>query len=174
MGLRNAYRLSSANIKILPAGATDPMSIVVFTQAEMTREPYDRAYCVFDRDGHQNYDAALQRIASSDEGRSGRLVGITSWPCFEFWILLHFVYSASPFTATGRRSSCDRVLAELQKHLPAYTKGHQNIFQMLAPKLEAALKHAVRLERQNSANGTTNPHTKVHDLVGNLIRLKSA
>src|SRR5882757_6214240 len=64
MGLRNAYRLSSANIKILPAdGATDPMSIITFTQTEMKREPYDRAYCVFDRNGHQNYDAALQRIA---------------------------------------------------------------------------------------------------------------
>src|SRR5882757_9752287 len=63
-GLRNAYRLSSANIKILPAGATDPMSIVAFTQSEMTREQYDRAYCVFDRDGHQTYDGALQRIAN--------------------------------------------------------------------------------------------------------------
>lgn len=60
IGLRNAYRLSNANIKILHASGTDPVTIVQFTQAEMAKDQYDRAYCVFDRDGHQNYDEALR------------------------------------------------------------------------------------------------------------------
>src|SRR4051812_3937703 len=69
MGLRTAYSLSSANIKIVHDGATDPRSIVGFALAEMSKEGYDRAFCVFDRDGHQTYDEALRLVSTSDEGK---------------------------------------------------------------------------------------------------------
>jgi len=109
-GLRLHYRLSSANIQIMPANGTDPLSIVSF--AEDRLGDYDRAFCVFDRDGHQNYDTAVAKVAQSMEGRTGKLVAITSWPCFEFWILLHFSYSAAPFNRAGEKSSFERVISK--------------------------------------------------------------
>jgi hypothetical protein len=59
--LRNVYRLSSANVRITPAGGSDPMSIVSFAEDELASAGYDRAYCVFDRDGHANYPQAIQK-----------------------------------------------------------------------------------------------------------------
>ena len=43
-GLRLHYRLSSANIEIMPADGTDPLSIVSFAQTRLG--DYDRAFCV--------------------------------------------------------------------------------------------------------------------------------
>lgn len=135
---------------------------------------FDRAYCVFDRNGHDNYDAALRQIAASKEGREGRLFGITSWPCFEVWILLHFLYSAAPFEKTGRESSCERVIRALKAYLPKYSKGDRGIFESTADKMDTAIKHALRLEAENEKSGSVNPATKMHRLVAYLIELKNA
>jgi hypothetical protein len=169
-GLRLHYRLSSANIEITPAEGTDPISIVSFAEARLNE--YDRVFCIFDRDGHQNYEAAVSRVAQSAEGHAGQLVAITSWPCFEFWLLLHFGYSAAPFNAAGTKSSCDRVISQLMNHIPDYTKGKRPIYDLLAPKIRDALRHASRLHRENLQTGSTNPSTRVHELVEYLIALK--
>ena len=90
------HTLSSANVKVVHGQGTDPLSIVQF--GEQFLADTDKVYCVFDRDQHATYEAALQRIANSLAGQQGRLVAIPSWPCFEIWLLLHFVYSAAPIT----------------------------------------------------------------------------
>lgn len=168
--LRTVYRLSSANIYITPADGSDPMSIVTYGEARLG--DFDRIYCVFDRDGHQNYDAALRRISNSDAGRNGKLVGITSWPCFELWALLHFRYSSAAFVASGGRSPCENVVRQLKDCIPNYAKGHRTIFDDLAPHLNTGLQNAVRLANENAATGSTNPATRVHELVDYLLKLK--
>jgi len=175
-GLRTTYRLSSANIKIVHPDATDPMSIVNFAETELGRkdEGYDRVYCVFDRDGHANYDTALQRIQSSQHGILGRLRGAISVPCFEIWLLLHFRYSAAPFAASGKRSACDKVLRELQKYLPSYQKGDYNVFNMLSNHLDKAIANAIQLEQYNQKTGTSNPATGMHHLIKHLRCLNAA
>jgi len=171
-GLRLHYRLSSANIEITPANGTDPMSIVSFAEARL--DEYDRVFCVFDRDGHQNYDDALARVAQSAETNAGKLVAITSWPCFELWLLLHFYYSAAPFNRAGRKSSCERVISKLINYIPSYTKGQRLIYDLLASKTPDALRHGSRLHRENLQTGSTNPSTRVHLLVEYLIALRPA
>ena len=136
------------------------MSIVSFAEARL--DEYDRAFCVFDRDGHQNYDDALARVAQSAETNQGKLVAITSWPCFELWLLLHFYYSAAPFNRAGRKSSCERVISKLINYIPGYTKGQRPIYDLLASKTPDALRHASRLHRENLQTGSTNPSTRVH------------
>jgi RloB-like protein len=170
-GLRLHYRLSSANIEIVPADGTDPLSIVSFAQTRLG--DYDRAFCVFDRDGHQNYDAAVAKVARCAEGQAGKLVAITSWPCFEFWILLHFNYSTAPFNRAGGKSSCERVISKLNAYLPIYQKGLKNIYDLLAPKTAAAILNAKRLQRENARTDSTNPSTRVHELVQYLVDMKT-
>jgi RloB-like protein len=169
-GLRLHYRLSSANIEITPAHGTDPMSIVSFAETRLGN--YDRAYCVFDRDGHQNYDAAVGHVARSAERHAGKLVEITSWPCFEFWLLLHFGYSAAPFHRAGKKSSGDQALSKLATHVPGYNKGLKNIYDLVAPKTPDAIQNAIRLQRENTRTRSTNLSTRVHELVQYLIALK--
>jgi RloB-like protein len=173
-GLRAKYSLSSTNIIILHSGATDPKSIVEFALQEMEAEPYDRAFCVFDRDGHGTYDKALQIIAASPEGKADRLLAITSWPCFELWLLLHFVYTSSPYAGSANRSAGDKLLADLRQHLANYQKGQKGWFEALFSKLDTAIKNAKRLEQHNHQTNATNPHTKVHQLVTYLIGLKKS
>jgi hypothetical protein len=90
-GLKQEYKLSSANIRITPADGTDAVSIVRFAKAQAERDGgYDRVYCVFDRDGHRNFTEAIGLI------RQFGYIPIVSWPCFEIWVLLHFAYSSAP------------------------------------------------------------------------------
>jgi hypothetical protein len=158
--LQQVYRLSSANIRITPADGTDPLTVVAFAEREFARDEYDRAVCVFDRDEHKNYAAALQRIA-----KLPKFWAITSWPCFEIWVLLHFVYSAAPHDPAS-------ALLEVRKRYAGYTKGGKTTFDDLAPMLDNAIRHAERLVKDNLKTGAENPATRMHELVTYLIGLK--
>jgi hypothetical protein len=172
-GLKAAHSLGNANIQVMHSGATDPMSIVRFAEKELAQDnEYDRAYCVFDRDAHQTYNAALQRARDSEAAKDGRLYIVTSVPCFEVWLLLHFRFSSSPFSTTGKLTAGEKALRELLKHWPSYTKGQPDAYEMLADRLETAIKHAKKLEAENRKNGSDNPATEVHHLVEYLRNLK--
>ena len=172
-GLRRAWRLSSANIHVRSAGASDPPNLVAHALASLREGGYDRAFCVFDRDSHAGFHQAQERIAQSPEGQDGRLRAVVSWPCFEVWILLHFVMTTGAFVAGGGRSACEQVIRQIARHLPGYAKGARDVFDALADRLEAALTHAERLEAHNLETGTENPATAVHTLVAYLKGLKS-
>jgi len=148
------------------------MSVVRFAEVELARGEYDRAYCVFDRNGHANYSQALSAILQSAAGKTGRLFAVPSVPCFEVWVLLHFVYSTAPFNAIGNASACERVLGEVRKYLPTYAKGRPQIFDDLTPNMGQAIKHACQLERHNAETRSENPATSVHMLVDYLTNLK--
>src|ERR1700730_16503751 len=61
--LRSVHRLSSANIEILPSPSQDPINIVDYAEQRCQSDEFDRAFCVFDRDGHHGYERALRRIS---------------------------------------------------------------------------------------------------------------
>lgn len=168
--LCRAYRLSSANIHVMSSRGTDPMSIV--RVAEDKASDYDKVFCVFDRNGHANYDEALTAVRNSPHGRSGKLSAITSWPCFELWLLLHFRYSTAPFNRSGNNSSCDHAVRELKEFIPDYKKGHPSIFDITAGKLMVAIGNSKRLEAYNKGCGSLNPDTKMHALVEYLTKLR--
>ncbi len=96
-GMVRHYKLSTANIKVVGQGA-DPLSIVkkakeLSRQERDHEENYDVVFCVFDRDEHTNFETATA-AANSSNLRLSR-----SWPCFEFWFLLHFGYTRRPICA---------------------------------------------------------------------------
>jgi len=169
-GLKQAYSLSSANIRISHGDGSDPVSVVKYA-LERGRD-FDRVFCVFDRDGHQNYQQALDKIAGSSMGRKGKLEAITSVPCFEIWILLHFGYSTAPFVKAGYKSACDKVVDAIHVHLPAYHKAFGGVFEHLQPRVNDALNHGNQLAQYNQDTGSENPATRVHELVKVLRDLK--
>ncbi len=170
--LKRASRLSNANVRICGLGA-DPLSVVNFAIETFRREPeFDRIYCVFDRDRHTTYDAALDRIHRARLGKGARMFAIPSVPCFEFWLLLHFTYTTRPFNAPPGDSICSRVIEELRKYVPKYRKGTRGIFGMTRDKLDIAITNAKRLEQFHRTSGIDNPSTLVHSLVQYLRDLK--
>ncbi|WP_084025591.1 RloB family protein [Mesorhizobium sp. M0051] len=127
-GLKADCQLSSANIRVENAAGTDPMTIVSAAEAAIrSREPFDRVYCVFDRDGHQNYDAAIERLNNHSAAKAGKLFAVTSTPCFEIWVSLHFIYSTAAFNAVGKKSSCDHVIDKLKEYFTKYEKEQRTL-----------------------------------------------
>ncbi len=170
--LKKALRLNNANVKICGRGS-DPLSVVNFAIETFRQErEFDRVYCVFDRDRHTTYDAALDRVRRTRLGKGGKIFAIPSVPCFEFWLLLHFTYTTKPFNAPAGKSICSRVIKELEKYLPAYQKGDQDIFNKIQDKLDNAIINARRVEEFHKTSGTDNPSTLVHSLVEYLRDLK--
>ena len=128
-------------------------------------DPYDRVYCVFDRDGHANFEAASER-ALAQNLRLAR-----SWPCFEYWLLLHFEFTRAPFSRTERRSPCDNCVLALGRHVGGYRKAMPGVFVRLAERLDTAKSHAKRA-LLDAEGDEPNPSTEVHQLVEDLQTLK--
>jgi len=172
--LRDAFRLNTANIEIVGEGCgTAPRDVVSFAIDKYKQEKeYDRVYCVFDKDRHPTYSEALDRVLNTKLRRGHRIYAITSVPCFEIWLLLHFRYTTRGFGVRGADTSiCGEVIELLQRDLPGYRKGMGGLFRRLQDRLDQAIQNAGQLKAHNVSAGTDNPSTEVHTLVEYLRNL---
>jgi hypothetical protein len=141
-------------------------SLALYEEDALTGDSFDQVYCVFDRDRHTTFDAAVQR--TKDLSAAGKpLLAITSTPCFEVWLLLHFCYSDQPFHPIGRKSVGDQVVLALKSMdgFSKYGKVQKGIYAKLKDKLTDAFTNAERLREQVKAMGSINPATDVDELV---------
>ncbi|SCZ84374.1 RloB family protein [Nitrosomonas mobilis] len=173
--LRNHYGLNTANIEVCGECGSDPNSVLQFATQRYREEKdagdaFDQVFCVFDKDIHANYDEALNAIAKAQPRNT--FVVMNSVPCFEYWLLLHFIYSTRPYLALPGNSAGNQVLSELRGYLPDYEKGANNIFAMLLDQLEFAKSNAERSLNEAQANVTDNPTTRIHELVNFLQEIK--
>lgn len=170
------YRLSSANIQITGEGGAAPNSVVGYAIELFEKDPdYDRVYCVFDRDGHPTFHAAVQQVQDKRLiRRSGRkkigeahFEAITSIPCFEYWVLLHFR------DTTAHMSRFADLLPYMRKvpELCMYDKGARGLFGVTHAQLYAALDRADRANRAAEAACTDNPTTRMPELIRYLLQL---
>lgn len=166
-GIKDALRLNSANVKVIGEGAT-PTSIVRSAKKRYRKEksigdPFDKVFCVFDKDQHTDYNAAVEKIKGMKPKRP--FIAITSVPAFEYWLLLHYEYSTQPCNSS-------EVLSRLKHYMPNYKKGEKYIFTQLQKQLEDAKRNAQRSLDSALETGTDNPSTRVHKLVKFLQKLK--
>lgn len=174
--IRDYYGLNTANVAILGDCDSDPMSVVSYAKQRYREErdagdPFDKVYCVFDKDAHTHYERALNAIASATPLQT--YYAITSVPSFEYWLLLHFTPSTRPYSALPSNSSGNQVLSELKNYMPNYQKGQQAVFTELFDQLEFAKNNAVRSLRAAKGNNTDNPSTRMHELVAFMQQIKS-
>lgn len=167
-------QLNTANVVVAKnIAGSSPKSIVDFALKEYRKEEeYDRVYCVFDKDRHTTYDSALDRIRRAKLANGHTILGITSVPCFEFWLLLHYVYTTKQFD-TGPGSICANIITDLKSHIPGYAKGDVDTYQVTRDKLDTAIDRSKRVALHCKTGGTDMPSTKMHDIVEYLRNLKS-
>lgn len=173
--LRDHYRLSSTNIEVTGECGSSPLDVFGHAKQRYNEEnkagdPFDKIYCVFDKNSHASYQQALDRIQRARP--SNTYVAIPSVPCFEYWLLLHFIYRTRPYTPLPGNSASNQVLADLQGHYPEYRKGLDRVFEELFGNLEDAKSNAARGLIQMQEACTDNPSTYVHVLVEYLQQLK--
>lgn len=162
--LRKAAQVfrASADVRIAHSGYTDPLGIV--KSAIKSKAGYDHIYCVFDRDSHENFNAAT---ALAREHKK-YITLIISNPCFEYWHILHFGFTRRPYIREGNRSSGDSAIRELKQKegMNKYQKGDgSDIFNMLSERLEDAERHAKQIFSIAKEYSEYNPSTEVYKLI---------
>ena len=182
--LKNKYKLSTANIEITGESSSSPNRVVEYAkdlvkEAIKNKNPFDKVFCVFDKDKHEKYNDAIIELETLSK-RNLSLKNPTSWkdalinsvPCFEYWYLLHFEYTTQPFTTfEGKGGSSEEVIERLKKHIPNYEKSNEGIFILLATE-DIAIKNSKKALEEAEKNQTDNPSTKVHILVEYLKSIK--
>lgn len=175
-------KLPISRVRIAPGDkGSSPDCVVAYAEelfnddVALGADCYDQVFCVIDRDKHTTYDAALKRIQELN-GEKKPFVSISSVPCFEYWLLLHFTYSRQPFHAAGKKSICDCVIRELRKQngFSDYSKGQKGIYSLLRDETSTAIKHAKQAEKESKQTGTDNPSTRVHHLIAKLQNLAAS
>ena len=169
--LRDAWAISTANVVIVPSHL-DPMGLVRWAkelkqQERRNGEDYDRVYCVFDHDDQEHFESA------SLAAEEAKFHLARSWPCFEYWFLLHFETTRQPFGRSEGRSKCDNCVAALKRHLPNYAKQGRGKFLELRQRLDDAMNRADQALRDARSTAEYNPCTEVHELVRYLRAIKS-
>ncbi len=91
----------------------EPLPVTPFRLSQESRESPTEFEVTFAADGvvyQYGFSASPAQIFED----------ILSVPCFEYWFILHFCYTCSPFLPSGNKSAADNVVSELKKHLPDY------------------------------------------------------
>ncbi|MDP8170538.1 RloB family protein [Pasteurella skyensis] len=170
--------LSSANVVVTGDCGCDPTSVVnqaikLFKESKKggSSTIYNRVFCVFDRDGHANFDSAINKASSNN------IEIICSYPCFEYWYLCHFEYTRKGFQKTGNQSSAENCIKELNIHWnnnfkKKYGKSDAQPYVKLKTKLNNAINNAKKAQNDADSTGEMNPSTRVYKLVDYLKSLK--
>lgn len=198
--LAKCLDLASTNVRVTGDCGSDPLSVVehgiLLFEEELEKgeeHAFDRVFCVFDRDGHhqqsnhrnifaeainraKQYEASLQKRSGKKSTEQIFRV-IRSIPCFEYWLLLHYVDHHKPFANSGKNSVGAMVERELRKHWSNYSKGIDKPYSYLldtasATNLDEAIKHAARRLNAAENEADPNPSTEVHLLVEYLRNIK--
>lgn len=141
---RQHYRLTTAEIVIAEnTKGSAPASVVQLAEEKYREDDgYDKIFCVFDRDGHESYQRARDRIAQL-RTRTRNPIPIedaVSLPCFEVWILLHYQKTDAPF------NRCSDVIQRIRHaHVPDYEKADEETVAGLMERVDIALANAAWL-----------------------------
>lgn len=155
--VRVRYGLGNAEVIVAEGNDSAPISVVEHARHRCA-EPggYDKVFCVFDRDAHESFQRACDRVRGLATRTRNPLPIHTavSIPCFEVWLLLHFERTDAPF------HRCEDVAPRLREWVPNYVKGDAEILRPCLERLPAALSNADWLEQRAVANNS-NPYTSV-------------
>lgn len=155
-------------VEIAHCGKTDPKGII--NEAIKQKAKFDQVFCVIDRDTHPSFNEAIQ-LASTHQ----KVTLIKSYPCFEFWLLLHFGYARKPYTAAGNHSAGDLLNQDLRSKvgMESYDKGNANsMFEsLLGEPFDKARKISPQVLAQAINEQEFNPSTELHLLIDRFEEL---
>jgi sugar diacid utilization regulator len=162
--IKNLFSIKTARIEICDVGRdTAPIQVVNKAELRFIKDGgYDYVYCVFDRDQHQSFTLARERIRQLSTRARNKypFYESVSIPSFELWILLHFEKTDRSFTSAQEIIDVLMSRAYIQK----YKKGDHRINQVLMDRVENALSNANWLENLSHIQNE-NPKTNVHQLI---------
>jgi hypothetical protein len=132
----------------------------VLDRAIELTENYSRVYAMIDMDAviaQQQTAAYLQHKGNAE--RQGVIV-LENNPCFEIWLLLHFIRTGRLF------QNCGQVVSALRRHMPGYSKNLKyaeaaRLFASLHDRLPQAIENAGILEENRDEHDALYPRAEV-------------
>lgn len=180
--IRKEFRLQTANVQVRYSHfGTSPMKIVEYAEhlfvngdeaKNIQPRAFEQVYVVFDRDDHESYHIALDKMAAlngklrNDAKQKVVFQAVASVPCFELWLLLHFENVLAPLHRTD-------VYQRLRQYLPNYDKGQAGHYAQTCQHLAVATERTVHLAQMTTAHNGVELYTDMHLLVHLLSTLKS-
>ena len=169
--INNTYHGDFVSVSILGCGMN---TISLFKQAKKTAESYPsgftQVWIVYDKD---DFNAAnfnyVDEACSNESDNDTAYYAAWSNEAFELWFLLHFEHLHS---ALHRSDYYSKLSSHLEKiGSGEYTKNRNDMFQLLEPYTDQAIRNAKKLENINQGKtpSDSSPGTNVHKLVGNLL-----
>lgn len=170
---KRKLRLSNIHIDICGAECgSDPRSVVTYAGKRFKQDTsIDKCFCIIDRDSHEtnNFNSAVSMAKALDlHSKSRSFITHVSDPCIEYWFLLHFEYTRSPFAASGAKSRADSVIGRLVELWPEYRKNLNELGDALEGRTDQACENAAKALHDAENTGETNPSTSIHLLVDEL------
>ncbi len=110
----------------------------------------------------------LKKKLLKNPNAKNRLFFIESRPCIEFWFLLHYSKTDS------MRNQCSEAVRDLHKHIKNYKKNEdwaREIYAVLRPKLETAVRNASELNKKPRSPGAQYSYSRVNELYQKLRAL---
>jgi hypothetical protein len=152
---------SYAQVEIAHCGKNDPKGIVA--EAVKRQKLFDHVYCAIDRDSDPKFDAALNQADAH-----AKVTVIASYPCYEYWLLLHFRKMRKSYIGNGKNSSGELLVKDLCKEdgMGDYDKGaSKSLFDDLFTRLPKARQRAAEVLAEAHIDGGMNPSTRLHELI---------
>lgn len=163
---QSRYELTNAEVIIADnTVGSAPISVVECAERKSKEQGgYDKIFCVFDRDGHASFDEAREKIRGLARRKKKPLPieEVISIPCFEIWVLLHFVRTDAP------ADRCSDVVDRVRGHMPGYVKADATVASQLVVNVDNAVDNAVWLEAR-AARNDYNPYTSVYRVVQHFV-----
>lgn len=160
--------LSAAEVAVYSGSGSSPRSVYEYAKKRMRKSEeedgdnaFDWAYCVFDKDHHSTFKETLALIKKENKIRA-----ITCIPCFEFWILIHFVETAQPMQVAEPTKRIKKYIPEFDKRKSCYADLYHTY---LKERMAIAIKHSKRVLKEVGGMGGDNPSTNMHELVEYLV-----
>lgn len=126
---------------------SDLYTILKSALIEHESSVYDSIWCVFDRDTIIANGMSEEASKLYKEAISKGIHFADSMPAFEVWFLLYYTMPDLFY------SSQDKIIAELKKHIPCYSKNQvwlssANLYSTLKPYFDFAMENAFELSKK--------------------------
>jgi hypothetical protein len=156
-GMRRYFRESPIAVVIKP-DAGSPSLLVGYAAKlwDRDRDGFDQVWCVFDVDDFGDDVRAAVTIAK----RRGVSLAVSN-PCFELWLLLHFV------DHTSWLNGANAAKLKLCRHVPDYDKTKID-FDVFAPGISDAIVRGQKLSEAGTGH-RDNPSTTMWRLAANFV-----
>jgi RloB-like protein len=178
-----ALKLDGVDVDVTSEGGSAPKSVVKFAQKKVKEAGrpdsggYSHVFCVFDRDDHESYEAAISKTFELNKNLNfpSKIEAITSIPCIEFWFILHHKYCRIPFSAKGNKSVADTVVDHLceiedfEDYKKSISKKHLDTLIFLT---ETAIVNAKCALSEAKVTNQVNPTTNVFKIIEYLREAK--